>query len=175
MSYRKQSALFLAAALMITGGCAAEAPFQAQPGESAQAMQDRYLAWTATRSGWVRSASGLESHRLGTSNPTGATASAASIVTVQCEGRFLDGRLFFATDPSKPLVDPLTKLIKGWQEGVLLMHVGETWEFVLPPDLAYGEKGWHSPSPAIPSIPPHTALQFKIQLLAVENPPQSGK
>jgi FKBP-type peptidyl-prolyl cis-trans isomerase len=93
-----------------------------------------------------------------------------------CEGHFIDGRLFFATTPDKPLTGPLQKVVKGWQEGLQLMHAGETWEFVLPPALAYGEKGWHSPSAEIPSIPPQTALLFKIELLAVTQPaPSDGK
>jgi FKBP-type peptidyl-prolyl cis-trans isomerase len=137
------------------------------PGEQPAATAQRYLVWNATRDGWAQSASGLEYREIGTAIPSGATPTAGSIVTADCEGRFVDGRLFFATAPGKPLVGPLTKLIKGWQEGLQMMHVGETWEFAVPAALAYGDKGWTSKSPDIPSIPPHTALLFKITLLGV--------
>jgi FKBP-type peptidyl-prolyl cis-trans isomerase FkpA/FKBP-type peptidyl-prolyl cis-trans isomerase FklB len=40
--------------------------------------------------------------------------------------------------PSKLL---LSKMIKGWREGVPMMKVGETWELYIPADLAYGSKG----------------------------------
>lgn len=157
-------------------GCTTEEPFSAIPGEQPQATQERYLNWNGKRDGWMQSASGLQYHRLSAANPSGAVPTPDSIITARCEGRFIDGRLFFATPQDKPLIGPLHKVVKGWQEGLQLMHVGETWEFALPPALAYGEKGWHSPSAEIPSIPPQTALLFKIELLDVTKPaPSDGK
>ncbi|TYK65160.1 FKBP-type peptidyl-prolyl cis-trans isomerase [Colwellia echini] len=35
----------------------------------------------------------------------------------------------------------LSKMIKGWREGVPMMNIGETWELYIPPELAYGSKG----------------------------------
>jgi FKBP-type peptidyl-prolyl cis-trans isomerase FkpA len=154
-------------ALLIGIALADVPPFAIVSNEKPAATEQRYLAWNAHRDGWTQTASGLEYHRIGEANPTGAVPTPNSIVTANCEGHFLVGRLFFATDAGKPLVGPLTKLIKGWQEGLLMMHVGETWEFAVPAALAYGDKGWTSESPAIPSIPPQTALLFKIKLIAV--------
>jgi FKBP-type peptidyl-prolyl cis-trans isomerase FkpA len=154
-------------------GCASEDAFPVIANEPPQAMQQRYLDWNARRPGWQRSASGLEYRRVGAASPGGAQPSPDSIVTAQCEGRFVDGRLFFATTSDQPLNGPLKKLIKGWQEGLQMMHAGETWEFAIPGPLAYGEKGWVSKSPDIPSIPPQTTLLFKITLLAVSAPAQT--
>jgi FKBP-type peptidyl-prolyl cis-trans isomerase len=151
-------------------GCARDDVFTVKSDETPQAMHLRYLDWSAHRSGWTVTASGLQYHRLGDAHPSGAMPHPDSAVTVQCEGRFVDGRLFFATAPGQPLTGPLSKLIKGWQEGLLRMHTGETFEFVLPSNLAYGEKGWTSPTAATPSIPPGTVLLFKIQLLAIAEP-----
>lgn len=165
--------LGLFAISLMLSGCAVEKSFVAIPGEQPQATQQRYFEWNGKREGWMQSPTGLQYHRLSAANPSGAVPVSDSIITAQCEGHFVDGRLFFATTKDKPLVGPLHKVVKGWQEGLQLMHVGETWEFVLPPALAYGEKGWHSPSADIPSIPPQTALLFKIELLAVTKPPPS--
>jgi FKBP-type peptidyl-prolyl cis-trans isomerase FkpA len=151
-------------ACLILGGCASG--FAPKSGETADAMQKRYLSWSAHRPGWSHTAAGLLYHRLGDARPIGAAPTAFSIVTVTCDGRFVDGKPFFAT--SEPLVAPVTKFIKGWQEGLLLMHVGETFEFVIPPALAYGEEG------RPPLIPPHSLLQFKIALLRVAQP-ESGR
>jgi FKBP-type peptidyl-prolyl cis-trans isomerase FkpA len=151
-------------------GCTTNDTFVTVPNEQPTVTEQRYLAWNIKLDGWAQTASGLEYRRIGDANPSGATPLANSIVTADCEGHFVDGRLFFATDPGKPLVGPLTKLIKGWQEGLLLMHTGETWEFAVPAALAYGAKGWTSKSPNIPSIPPNTALLFKIKLIAVAQP-----
>ncbi len=53
----------------------------------------------------------------------------------------------------------LSKMIKGWREGVPMMKVGETWEFYIPADLAYGSKG-------IPgSVAPNSVLVSQISLL----------
>ncbi len=145
----------------VLAGCGTEPPFHPLPDEERQAMQARYLDWNAARQGWSRTPDGLEYRRVGAPKPGGARPAMDSIVTVQCEGRFLDGSPFFATAPGKPLVGPLGALIKGWQEGLRLMRVGETFEFALPPALAYGDKGWQSKSAAIPSIPPQTALLSK--------------
>ncbi|MEI9993017.1 MAG: FKBP-type peptidyl-prolyl cis-trans isomerase [Rhizomicrobium sp.] len=175
MQSRPARWLAVGVACIALAGCTHDDSFTPQPGEAPQAMQQRYLDWSAHRPGWGVTASGLRYHRIDDPHPSGASPHPGSIVTVQCEGRFLDGRLFFATTPDQPLIGPLAKLVKGWQQGLLLMHAGETWEFVLPPELAYGEKGWTSHTAAIPSIPPGTALLFKIELIAVAEPPPESE
>lgn len=53
----------------------------------------------------------------------------------------------------------LSKMIKGWREGVPMMNVGETWEFYIPPNLAYGNKG------APGSVAPNSVLTSVITLV----------
>jgi len=89
------------------------------------------------------------------------------VVTVHCTGSLNDSTQFWSTkDPGQtPLTFPcgLGKVIKGWDEAVLSMCKGERSCFTIPPDMAYGSKGF----PAW-NIPPNATLIFDIELLEIE-------
>ena len=96
---------------------------------------------------------------------TGKPVETGNIVTVHYVGTFEDGQEF---DASKRRGEPLTfkvgagNVIRGWEEGLLGMKVGGERALIIPPELAYGERG-------IGPIPPNTTLKFNIELLAIDN------
>ena len=107
-------------------------------------------------------ASGLKyqvlKHGTGTASPK-----AADIVTVNYEGKLLDGTVCDSSIArGQPASFPLNRVIPGWTEGVQLMKVGDKFKFEIPPNLAYGA------NPPTPAIPPNSTLVFEVELLGIE-------
>lgn len=83
-----------------------------------------------------------------------------SEVTLQYRGAFLDGTVFDNTyDRGQPVTFPVDQMIRGWQQVVTRMHIGDHWQVFIPPQMAYGERGQP------PRIGPNEALVFDIRLL----------
>lgn len=54
------------------------------------------------------------------------------------------------------------RVIRGWDEGIQTMSVGEKAELVIEPVWAYGKKGLDN------KIPPNTTLHFDVELICIE-------
>ena len=95
---------------------------------------------------------------------TGRKPNHGEVVHAHYVGTLRDGSEF---DSSRGRGKPLTfvigigSVIKGWDEGIMEMQVGELATLQISSDYAYGEKG------APPVIPPNADLQFEVELLAI--------
>lgn len=103
---------------------------------------------------------------------TGAEAVPGKVAVVHYTGWLYDaeaedgkGEKFDSSlDRGQPFRFPLGagRVIKGWDQGVAGMRVGGERRLVIPPALAYGERG------AGGVIPPGATLVFDVELLGVE-------
>ena len=93
---------------------------------------------------------------------TGAKPTKDSKVTVNYEGKLVNGQVFDSSyRRGKPLTFSVDSVIKGWQQAIPMMKTGATWMLFIPSKLAYGERG-------IPgAIPPNATLIFKVHLISV--------
>lgn len=96
------------------------------------------------------------------SEGTGKRPKAFNTVKVHYAGWLTDGTPFDSSySRGEPAQFPLTDVIPGWTEGVQLMQEGAKYLFVIPGNLAYGQRG----SP--PKIGPNATLVFVIELLDI--------
>ena len=84
-------------------------------------------------------------------------------VKVHYKGMLLDGTVFDSSFKRNQPIEftlGIGQVIKGWDEGISLLGVGDKASFIIPSDLAYGESG------AGGVIPPNAPLIFEVELIS---------
>lgn len=133
---------------------------QADQSETNTELGTKYREENAQRAGVQTTGSGLQYEVLAEAD--GPKPAPTSRVTVHYRGTLIDGSEFDSSIGGDPVTFTLDRVIPGWTEGVQLMSVGSKYRFVLPPELAYGERG----SP--PDIGPNATLIFEVELIGFE-------
>lgn len=107
-------------------------------------------------------ASGLK--YIVTKATTGVLPNKGDQVQMLYSGFLLDGTKFdenLNTENPFSFTLGVAQVIAGWDEGVLMMHEGEEYKFIIPSYLGYGEQGTGP-------IPPNATLVFDVKLLKVK-------
>jgi len=123
------------------------------------AAADAYLDAMAAEEGAVTTESGLVYRELMAGD--GASPTLASVVRAHYHGTLADGTVFDSSVArGEPLVIPLNRVIKCWQEGIPMMKAGGKAKLTCPADIAYGSR-------AAGAIPPNSTLTFEVELLDI--------
>src|SRR2546430_16448751 len=88
------------------------------------------------------------------------------VVTVNYRGTLIDGTEFDSSyKRNQPYTTPANHVVKGWTEALQRMQPGAKWQLVIPPELAYGERGSRQ-------IGPNETLIFEMELISFTPPPK---
>jgi len=122
---------------------------------------DSFLADNGKKQGVVTLPSGLQYKILKPAE--GKKPTDADTVSCNYRGTLIDGTEFDKSEAGQPATFEVGMVIPGFKEALKLMPVGSTWQFFIPPNLAYGERG------AGNVIGPNTTLIFEVELLSIKD------
>ena len=137
-------------------------------GERNKTAAAEFLAKNGSKKGVQTTASGLQYKVMKPGDSKAPPVVAADEVTVNYRGKLLDGTEFDSSySRGTPTTFQVGGVIKGWQEALVLMKPGASYELYVPPDLAYG-------SQPRPNIPANSLLIFDVDLLSVKPKPAAA-
>lgn len=133
-------------------------------GETNMKASQTFLDQNKAKAGVKTTASGLQYEVI--NEGSGESPKPTDRVTVHYRGTLPDGTVFDSSyDRNQPATFPVNGVIPGWVEALQLMKPGAKYKLVIPPALAYGEKG------AGGQIGPNQALVFDVELISVDKTP----
>lgn len=97
-------------------------------------------------------------------NKKAPKADSGDVISVHYIGKLADGTKFDASyDRKQPISFTLGegRVIKGWDEGLQYLHLGDSALFVIPPDIAYGSR-------SMGSIPANSTLYFIVKVVDIK-------
>ncbi|MBA2583047.1 MAG: FKBP-type peptidyl-prolyl cis-trans isomerase [Bacteroidetes bacterium] len=124
-------------------------------------IEEKFLEENKKRKGVFETASGLQYEIIVKSD--GPKPTIVDSVLVHYQGMLLDGSVFDSSyERGEPMKFPVSSVIPGMQEALLLMSKGSKWKLYIPSKLAYGSEG------AGGVIEPFSPLIFEIELLEIQ-------
>lgn len=131
-----------------------------QAAEENKKKSEAFLAENKAKKGVTTLPSGVQYTII--KEGKGKKPTESDMVEVNYRGALANGTEFDATEPGHPANLKVSSLIAGWKQALSMMPAGSKWQIVIPPQLAYGERGVGS------YIGPNEALVFEVELLAIK-------
>ena len=96
---------------------------------------------------------------------TGAELKSGQTAKIHYEGKLQDGEIFDSSRTKNPfeVTFGANQVIRGWEEGIPGMKVGEVRKLIIPPPMAYGKMG-----SGAGKIPPNSTLTFEVELIGIK-------
>lgn len=130
--------------------------------EENKKKEEVFLKENATKEGVQTTESGLQYKVI--EEGSGDSPSETDKVEVNYEGKLLDGTVFDSSyEREESTTFGVNQVIKGWTEGLQLMKEGAKYEFYIPSELAYGQRGSGA------KIGPGEPLIFTVELIDVKD------
>ena len=127
---------------------------------------EAFFAENAKKEGVVTLPSGLQYKIL--KRGDGKIPTLEDVVLCNYTGKLLDGTEIDSSYKRKePTAVPVKGAIPGWMQALQIMPVGSKWQLFVPSQLAYGDK-------AGGPIPPYATLIFEVELLSIQDKPQTA-
>lgn len=129
-----------------------------------------FMAQNKLKPGIVTTKSGLQYQVISSGDAKGKTPDFSSIVRVNYEGKFLDGKVFDSSYQRGVAAEfPVADLIPAWIEALQLMRPGDEWNIWVHPDIGYGPigmpQGCGEEYPC--EMPPNSLLIFRMKLESI--------
>ncbi len=123
-------------------------------------LGEAFLAENAKKDAVITQPSGLQYKIIKAAE--GRKPAESDTVVCHYRGTLIDGMEFDSSYASgRPATFQVRGVIPGFREALQLMTVGSTWQFFIPSNLAYGERG------AGNVIGPNAALIFEVELISI--------
>lgn len=125
------------------------------------AANQAFMMANAKKQGVVSLPSGVQ-YRAIRSGFGNHRPSLADTVQIEFSARLIDGTVFDGSSPGLPVTLLVSNLMRGLNEALQLMHEGDHWELLIPPNLAFGTRGTPNGS-----VPPNQCVVIDLTLVSV--------
>lgn len=128
---------------------------------------ETYMEQNAILEGVLETETGLQYRVI--EEGEGETAGENATVRVFYEGKLTNNFVFDSRTGNNPAeFDISGPIIRGFAEGLQLMNEGSTYQFFIPPNLAYGDNPPRDPATGNILLPPNVILIFEVEMVEIK-------